>query len=199
MLRKLLLVTVTMIASAQADTVSYHGGMAFINPTNDPMDQISCEVLGASYRTQRMPGYEMMIGTMPGVVPVKPTPGWCLKAVVSSLDVGHIVPITNPDWPINLGKLHRIIGVRCEINSDRMGFTCDWPPFGSKKTATRTPPDIAETIEAWQKVNSACRDSPNAQDACDRREAITETLESRNWCYGRPGEFGYQMNWHKCD
>ncbi|WP_318874286.1 hypothetical protein RWA02_02660 [Sinorhizobium meliloti] len=57
-------------------------------------------------------------------------------------------------------------------------------------------------ISQWYQDNSTCRgsigDSPERTAACSRREALTPKLEAVGWCYGREGEYGYQMDWHVC-
>ncbi|NTF46076.1 hypothetical protein G6L80_29310 [Agrobacterium rhizogenes] len=58
-------------------------------------------------------------------------------------------------------------------------------------------------ISQWQEENGACRggrsDSAETLAACDRRERIAAKLQTVGWCFGREGEYGYQMNWHACD
>ncbi|NTE68416.1 hypothetical protein G6M85_22750 [Agrobacterium tumefaciens] len=58
-------------------------------------------------------------------------------------------------------------------------------------------------ISQWAEQNSACRgdrgDLPETNVACERREAIGNKLEAVGWCYGREGEYGYQMRWHACE
>ncbi|MDL2406171.1 hypothetical protein PY650_10920 [Rhizobium calliandrae] len=58
-------------------------------------------------------------------------------------------------------------------------------------------------ISQWQEQNGACRggsgDSAETLAACDRRERITAKLQTVGWCFGRKGEYGYQMDWHACD
>lgn len=60
----------------------------------------------------------------------------------------------------------------------------------------------AGLISQWEDQNSACRggrgDVPETDLACERREAIGAKLDVVGWCYGREGEFGYQMRWHQC-
>lgn len=60
----------------------------------------------------------------------------------------------------------------------------------------------AGLISQWEDQNSACRggrgDLPETDLACERREAIGAKLDVVGWCYGREGEFGYQMQWHQC-
>lgn len=63
--------------------------------------------------------------------------------------------------------------------------------------------DPSRIISQWQDENTRCRggsgDSRDTWKACDRREAIGAKLDAVGWCYGRPGEAGYQMSWHRCD
>lgn len=58
-------------------------------------------------------------------------------------------------------------------------------------------------ISQWTEQNSVCRggsgDSPATNMACERREAISEKLQTAGWCYGREGEYGYQVRWHACE
>lgn len=57
-------------------------------------------------------------------------------------------------------------------------------------------------IAQWQDQNGECRGGGGGSDdtlrACDRREAIGAKLEAIGWCYGRDGEYGYQLYWHLC-
>ena len=57
-------------------------------------------------------------------------------------------------------------------------------------------------IAQWQRQNGTCRgnsgDDPDTMKACDRREVVGAALQSVGWCYGREGEYGYQMDWHRC-
>lgn len=57
-------------------------------------------------------------------------------------------------------------------------------------------------IERWYRLNEQCRgesgDKPATMQACDQREVATARLEATGICYGRKGEFGYQMGMHRC-
>ncbi|MDM9628427.1 hypothetical protein QTL95_21245 [Rhizobium sp. S152] len=57
-------------------------------------------------------------------------------------------------------------------------------------------------IVQWIAENTACRGgqgtSSETQSACERREVISAKLQVVGWCYGREGEYGYQMQWHPC-
>lgn len=67
-------------------------------------------------------------------------------------------------------------------------------------------PGKAETtgqlIKRWYSENTLCRGGPGnasaTNAACARREKTRSLLESRDMCYGRPGESGFQMEWHAC-
>jgi len=51
-------------------------------------------------------------------------------------------------------------------------------------------------------ANGRCRggsgDDPATLDACAERLAFKRRLSDMNWCYGRRGEAGNQMQWHRC-
>lgn len=57
-------------------------------------------------------------------------------------------------------------------------------------------------ISQWNEQNTACRggsgDSDETLSACGRRDVIDTKLGTVGWCYGREGEYGYQMDWHAC-
>ncbi|MEO5334670.1 MAG: hypothetical protein H7839_21860 [Magnetococcus sp. YQC-5] len=67
---------------------------------------------------------------------------------------------------------------------------------------THPPKEIAGLLALWDKLNDRCRggsgDDQKTWDACDERERTGDQLKARGWCYGEPGQFGYQMEWHKC-
>jgi hypothetical protein len=58
-------------------------------------------------------------------------------------------------------------------------------------------------ISQWQEQNGACRggsgDSADTLPACDKRERIAAKLQTVGWCFGRDGQYGYQMDWHACN
>lgn len=62
--------------------------------------------------------------------------------------------------------------------------------------------DPAGAVERWQELNGKCRGGSGDDDAtwraCDLRDYIHPALVSGGWCYGRQGEAGYQMEWHRC-
>ncbi|WP_156295774.1 hypothetical protein [Methylobacterium aquaticum] len=57
-------------------------------------------------------------------------------------------------------------------------------------------------VRDWGTLNAVCRggrgDDPATRDACTRRDAVDRRLESAGWCYGRPGDAGYQRVWRPC-
>ncbi|AWB25291.1 hypothetical protein DA075_30670 [Methylobacterium currus] len=62
--------------------------------------------------------------------------------------------------------------------------------------------DVPHLLRDWTALNGACRggrgDDPATLAACDRRDAIDRRLAAAGWCYGRPGDAGYQRVWRPC-
>lgn len=58
-------------------------------------------------------------------------------------------------------------------------------------------------IARWTELNEHCRggsgDDPKTMEACDLREAASAQLGSADICYGEEGQFGYQMEMHRCN
>ena len=208
-MKKLLLAALALlplVAPATADEVfvDRRSGMSHIVPDgaspNNPMQFVSCEILGASARTQGRPDFmKMFVRFTPDIV--KPAPGWCMGFVMAGklpMQPLHV----DPAWPINLGKISNKLGVVCTIATDEMSFTCDWPPYNSVQPGAAPGPansSVQSLITSWIKQNEMCRGGAEPGEAsCNRRELIHAQLAMKNWCYGRPGEYGYQMNWHEC-
>lgn len=55
----------------------------------------------------------------------------------------------------------------------------------------------------WHDQNGKCRggsgDSQETWQACDARDHTQKSLAAAGWCYGRQGDYGYQMEWHRCE
>jgi len=55
-------------------------------------------------------------------------------------------------------------------------------------------------LEAQQ--DERCRggsgDDPRTHAACAARDKTVAKLHAVGWCYGKRGQFGYQMTWHEC-
>ena len=47
----------------------------------------------------------------------------------------------------------------------------------------------------WDNLN---RDAQETWEACGARDAYGRVLNMLGWCYGRQGEAGVDMNWHRC-
>lgn len=64
-------------------------------------------------------------------------------------------------------------------------------------------PDVQLLLGAWHQLNTECRggygDNPATIEACAARDIADAALAAADWCYGREGEYGYQMDWHRCD
>lgn len=54
----------------------------------------------------------------------------------------------------------------------------------------------------WYQANEQCRggsgDDPRTLAACDEREAYSKRLNQLGRCYGKEGQAGYQIEWHRC-
>jgi hypothetical protein len=59
-----------------------------------------------------------------------------------------------------------------------------------------------ELIASYRALNSACRggsgDDPRTQRACVERDHAVAALQKAGYCYGRRGQVGAQMSWHRC-
>ncbi len=57
-------------------------------------------------------------------------------------------------------------------------------------------------IDQAERLNDKCRggsgDDPNTQKACDQRDTAYNKLAKDGWCYGKPGDAGYQRTWQRC-
>jgi hypothetical protein len=57
-------------------------------------------------------------------------------------------------------------------------------------------------IAKWEALNGDCRgglgDNPDTLKACELRDNFEQQLVAKNLCYGKVGQAGYQMKWHKC-
>lgn len=99
---------------------------------------------------------------------------------------------------------------RGKTSSGSATFSLEWDPITSQIVAENgkvVTTDKGETtpkriIAQWHDQNRACRggsgDGDETLRACNRREVIDAKLKAMGWCYGREGEYGYQMNWHIC-
>jgi hypothetical protein len=55
----------------------------------------------------------------------------------------------------------------------------------------------------WQQQDEQCRggsgDSPETWEACEARAYTQLSLEAAGWCYGWPGQAGYEQDWRRCN
>jgi len=62
--------------------------------------------------------------------------------------------------------------------------------------------DPATLTKLWYQENEKCRgghgDDPQTDAACAARETYNAKLRAVGWCYGKHGQLGYQMSWHRC-
>ena len=88
----------------------------------------------------------------------------------------------------------------CRNHPQKFGLTATATPPPAK--ARQAEPDRT-LIDMWLEADSSCRggrgDSPKTEAACGERERISARLEKLGNCYGRKGEIGAEMVWHKCE
>lgn len=94
----------------------------------------------------------------------------------------------------------------------RSGFeVCRYRITWEGAKATRTlltdpsaekPISLEALLQSWHTLNTKCRggsgDKPETHLACDQREKVSAQLERLGRCYGKKGQAGYQMEWHRC-
>ena len=63
--------------------------------------------------------------------------------------------------------------------------------------------DAATVLRLEREANGRCRggsgDSQETWEACGARDAYGRIPAMLGWCYGRRGEAGHQMSWHRCE
>jgi hypothetical protein len=59
-----------------------------------------------------------------------------------------------------------------------------------------------DLIAIWYDLNEMCRgwsgDDPHTNEVCAVREKAGLTLNKLGWCYGKKGQAGAEMSWHRC-
>lgn len=74
--------------------------------------------------------------------------------------------------------------------------------FGMPTASPRPDDHGVDGIRQWWEQNGLCRglpgDDPRSQAACAQREKLQVELQRIGWCFGKPGEIGAQMQWHRC-
>ncbi len=73
----------------------------------------------------------------------------------------------------------------------------------SAATSAFARPDAAALLQAEAKADATCRgnvdrESGETLEACSRRDRLVGRLYQIGYCYGKKGQFGYQMKWHRC-
>lgn len=68
--------------------------------------------------------------------------------------------------------------------------------------AAADPAEVHSLLKLEATQNEKCRggsgDDPATQSACDARDITVRRLNSLGYCYGKVGQYGYQMSWHRC-
>jgi hypothetical protein len=78
---------------------------------------------------------------------------------------------------------------------------CGRSAIGARRRAYETS-NIQNLLVLEREANDKCRggsgDKSTTWDACDERTEYDERLNSLGMCYGKAGQYGYQMAWHRC-
>lgn len=68
--------------------------------------------------------------------------------------------------------------------------------------AAKAQTPTAELLAIEGKLNSMCRgwsgNDPHTDEVCALRDDLHKLLGTMGYCYGKKGQAGYQMQWHKC-
>ena len=86
----------------------------------------------------------------------------------------------------------------------------DWFGFHYEVMSSREAPatsparlDPQLLLSQWSDLNGSCRggsgNNPATLEACEQRNVASNRLLQAGYCYGRRGEYGYQMSWHVCE
>ena len=59
-----------------------------------------------------------------------------------------------------------------------------------------------ELVAIHRTLNGMCRgwsgDDPHTQEVCEVHDRVGAVLKHKGHCYGRRGQVGAQMSWHRC-
>ena len=181
------------------EIVHTKSGYVYVRPGGavDGRDDISCEVIGLTYLTKSDPRWGVAYNGLLFGKFQKPAHGWCAK--VASFAAAEPVRIKiAPTWPLNLGPIARQPGLRCTIDQDGYGFTCDWPPFFRPSRPFSLSTDAQEKVGQWRQAYERCRTSMDS-NACFQRNMYAAELASMGLCYGSIGEDPNVREWHPCE
>lgn len=106
------------------------------------------------------------------------------------------------DWfahsPARASSSNGVATFEFRLNTDRLSITRE---TGAVLRGQAANPD--GMLVRWYSQDDKCRggfsSDPETGRACDAREHTQKSLAAAGWCYGRQGEYGYQMKWHRCE
>lgn len=106
------------------------------------------------------------------------------------------------DWfahsPSRAKSSNGVAAFEFRLNTDRLSITRETGSVSRGQTASPN-----GMLVRWHDQNGKCRggsgESQETWQACDAREHTQKSLVAAGWCYGRQGEYGYQMEWHRCE
>ncbi|QDM41462.1 hypothetical protein [Altererythrobacter sp. TH136] len=129
----------------------------------------------------------------------------CFAFVSACDDKPQVVDTTLPDIETETASAETELPVE---SSEAIRLHETAPSVSAESEAAAKPADAFSSeekklIETWQDLNGRCRggsgDDPQTMTACDERDGpVAAQLADANICYGREGEYGYQMELHRC-
>jgi hypothetical protein len=61
-------------------------------------------------------------------------------------------------------------------------------------------PSTNDVLKKWEDANTHCRGGAGKETMawCAIRDGLGYVLDFRNLCYGKQGQAGFEMQWHRC-
>jgi S1-C subfamily serine protease len=105
------------------------------------------------------------------------------------------------DWfahsPLRQRSTNGVATFSFDLDTDEMKITREAGSVLKGQSA-----DPSAMLALWEEQNSNCRggsgDRPETWQACEAREHTQMSAQAAGWCYGREGQAGYEMDWHRC-
>ncbi|ANY18662.1 hypothetical protein A6F68_00126 [Tsuneonella dongtanensis] len=86
--------------------------------------------------------------------------------------------------------------------SPESGDAIECNPANQPETAATDAPSVGSMIDDWREYNGRCRggsgDDAETWAACEKRDALGQSLKKANWCYGEKDQWAGDADWHRC-
>ena len=118
-------------------------------------------------------------------------------------DIVETMELGSGDFEVRAGStvVDRFVLAGADWIGDGVVNRCS-PAYINAAAVARGNSNAQVLVGMQMSANGRCRggsgDDPATWEACAERLAFQRRLAALNWCYGRRGEAGYQMQWHRC-